>query len=212
MLREKFQSAYKELHSTETALLRIHHDLLQSLDKNECVFMVMLDLSAAFDTVHHQKLLDHLYTSFGIRGSALEWLKSYLTGRSQFVTIKGERSTERVKTCDVPQGSILGPNLYEDYTASPLGAIFRKHNILFHIYADDTQAYVPFNNQSEEIALLRLEQCLIEVRQWMAANWLKLNDNKTEFIVFGSAKNITHLKTDSITLGDSKISKSSNEV
>ena len=205
-LREKMQSAYREYHSTETALLRIHEDLLLSLDKKQCVFMTMLDLSAAFDTVNHQKLLDRLHTTYGIRGNAHKWIQSYLTGRRQFVTVKGEQSKEQDKTCDVPQGSILGPNLYEDYTAVPVGSILRKHNILFHIYADDTQVYLPFNLDEETDSLHRVELCLQEIKQWMAMNWLKLNDSKTEFIIFGSKKNLHTIQSQAVTIGGSQIS------
>ena len=125
-LREKFQSAYRGNHSTETALLRIHHDLLLALDSRMCV---MLDLSAAFDTVCHKTLLDRLSNRYGIRDDAHTWIASYLSGRKQFVTINGERSEEHTKHCDVPQGSVFGPSLYEDYTAAPLGEIFRKHKV-----------------------------------------------------------------------------------
>jgi len=124
------------------------------------------------------------------------------------VTIRGERSVEQKKTCDVPQGSILGPNLYEDYTAVPIGNIFRKHKISFHIYADDTQAYLPFNPEDEHDALHRLEICLQEVQQWMAVNWLKLNKSKTDFIIFGAKKNLSLLKTEAIMVGDSEIAPS----
>ena len=207
-LREKNQSAYRKFHSTETALLRIQHDLLLSLDNKQCVFMVMLDLSAAFDTVNHQKLLDRLFTTYGFRGNAHKWLTSYLTDRKQFVTIRGERSQEQLKTCDVPQGSIMGPNLYEDYSAGPIGAIFRKHNVPFHIYADDTQSYLAFGIDEEKISLDRLEACLTEIRQWMAANWLKLNDSKTEFIIFGSKNNLSQISTQKVTVGDEEIGMS----
>ena len=113
--------------------------------------------------------------------------------------------SERIKTCDVPQGSILGPNLYEDYTSVPLGDIFRKHGISFHIYADDTQAYLPFSTDDEEKALQQLEACLSEIRDWMAHNWLKLNDDKTEFIIFGAKDHVNSLQTSCITVGGDQI-------
>ena len=204
-LREKMQSAYRKFHSIETALLRIQHDLLLSLDQKQCVLMVMLDLSAAFDTVNHQKLLSRLDTTYGIRGRAHQWIKSYLTDRQQFVTIEGARSEKQPKTCDVPQGSVMGPNLYEDYSAKSLGAIFRKHDISFHIYADDTQAYLAFNTDDGEVSLHRLEACLCEIRHWMAANWLKLNDSKTEFIIFGSQNNLSKINIKTITVGGETI-------
>ena len=204
-LREKLQSAYREHHCTETALLKINHDLLMALDRKECVMMAMLDLSAAFDTVNHETLLNRLFTRYGIRGMAHNWLKSYLTDRRQFVTIAGERSQEHKKDCDVPQGSILGPNLYEDYTGPPVGDIFRKHNLLFHIYADDKQAYLPFHIHEEKAAMKKLIDCLMEVRQWMTSNSLKFNDSKTEFIMFGPKKDTEQLCSTSLTLGDTDV-------
>lgn len=207
-LREKFASAYRAFHSTETALLMIQHDLLLSLDKKQCVIMVMLDLSAAFDTVNHEQLLNRLHTTFGIRGNAHSWVKSYLTDRRQFVTIKGERSIEQIKTCDVPQGSILGPNLYEDYTTVPVGAIFRKHDIRFHIYADDKQAYHAFNPGELPTAIHKVQSCIDEIRQWMAMNWLKLNNDKTECIIFGSKKNLNGIDISSVRIGDADIAVS----
>jgi hypothetical protein len=209
-LREKNQSAYRECYSAETALLRIHHDLMLVLDRKECVLMVMLDLSAAFDTVCHETLLDRLATRYGIRGNAHAWVTSYLTDRKQFVMNKGERSIEQEKNCDVPQGSVLGPTLYEDYTAAPLGSIFRKHGITFHIYADDTQAYVPFCIANEQESVKKLEACLEEVKRWMATNWLMLNDSKTEFIIFGSKQNLSDVKTEFVSIGESIITPSAS--
>ena len=83
-LHERFQSAYKAHHSTETALLTITDDILLSLDRGDNVFLLLLDLSAAFDTVKHSLLLSRLENSFGITGTVLQWFHSYLTGRSQF--------------------------------------------------------------------------------------------------------------------------------
>ena len=137
-LYELFQSAYREFHSTETALLRVQNDLLLSVDEYGGVILVLLDLSAAFDTIDHDKLLNLLSSRFGVRGSALEWIKSYLTNRKQSVLIYGERSEELELIYGVPQGSVLGPILFTLYT-TPLGDICRKHNLVFHLYADDTQ-------------------------------------------------------------------------
>jgi hypothetical protein len=204
-LREIMQSAYRQFHSTETALLCVQNDLLCAIDQKQCIAMVLIDLSAAFDTVNHHILLQRLSERYGITGNAHAWLRSYLTGRKQFITIKGERSQVQDKHCDVPQGSVLGPNLYEDYTASSLGDIFRRHGVKFHIYADDTQIYLPFLPENEIVALAKLESCLIDVRQWMATNWLQLNDSKTEFIIFGSSKNLSCLKHRSIRIGECDI-------
>ena len=97
--------------------------------------------------------------------------------------IMSERSEEHVQNCDVPQ-DLLGPNLEEDYTATLIGSIFRKHSIEFHIYADDTEAYVPFEPADEDVCLWNLDRCIHEIKHWMATNWLKLNDSRTEFIIF----------------------------
>ena len=91
-LDEKLQSAYKKLHSTETALLRVHDDILRTVDRGCTVVLLLLDLSAAFDTVDHGLLLPRLNTRFGIKGKVLAWFKSYLTDRSQFVGINGSNS------------------------------------------------------------------------------------------------------------------------
>ena len=97
------------------------------------------------------------------------------------------------------------PNFYKDYTASSLSDIFRRHTVMFHIYADGTQIYLPFLPEDEDWALTRLEVCLTEVCQWMATNWLKLNDSKTEFIIFGSKRNLSYLINKSITIGECTI-------
>ena len=97
-LHEVFQSAYKSFHSTETSLLRVQNDILQSLDKKESLIFVLLDLSAAFDTIGHDILLFRPTERFGIGGNVLLWFKSYLSSRSQFVNINGTYpSTHNVK-------------------------------------------------------------------------------------------------------------------
>jgi hypothetical protein len=133
LLHEKMQSAYRKHHSTETALVRIQNDILRAIDNKQCVCLVLLDLSAAFDTVDHPTLITRLSDRFGVRNSALEWIKSYLHERKQFVNILGVKSAAHVLNCNVPQGSVLGPGMFGDYD-SPVAAIFCKYGIEYHLY------------------------------------------------------------------------------
>ena len=111
-----YQSGYKKGHTTETALARIHNDILRAIDDGECVILVLLDLSAAFDTLDHDILITRLKHRFGITGKALGWIQSYLSGRTQLVKIATERSSSRNLICGVPQGSVPVPS----YTPSTL--------------------------------------------------------------------------------------------
>ena len=111
-LIEEYQSAYRVGHSTESALLKVQNDALRTIDDNNCVILLMLDLSAAFDTVNHELLLRRLEDRFGVKGNALRWFKSYFSGRKQFVSIGKDRSLSRTLKFGLPQGSMLGPLLY----------------------------------------------------------------------------------------------------
>ena len=131
-LEEIFQSAYKVGHSTESALLRVHNDVLCALDDGRCVMLVLLDMSAAFDTVDHGILLTRLPQCIGVQGSAYTWFETYMSSCSLFVQIRDTSSSDRQLTCGFPQGCVLGPILYLVYT-SPLGAILRRHGVEFHM-------------------------------------------------------------------------------
>ena len=186
ILLEPYQSAYKKLHSTETALLKVQDDILLAIDNNKSVVLLLLDLSAAFDTVDHSLLLNRLCSRFGINGNALHWFKSYLQGRQQFVHIKGCDSSYSKLLYGVPQGSVLGPILYLLYT-SPLGGILRRHNMLFHFYADDSQIYFSFESATPvDCTSSKIEACIADVKNWMVSNKLKLNTDKTELLVISS--------------------------
>ena len=110
------------------------NDISRSIDDGGCVMLLLLEMSAAFDTVDHSILLSRyrLSTSFGINGKALAWFRSYLHNRSQFISIDSYRSTNRPLTCGVPQGSVLGPILYLMYV-SPVGYIMRRHGVSYHM-------------------------------------------------------------------------------
>ena len=174
-LDNSYQSAYKSRHSTETALLSIKNDIHLSLSPVEATALVLLDLSATFDTTDHSTLLSCLLDWFSVGGSALKWFSSYLMECFQSVRIGFTLSDLQKLLFGVPQGSVLGPLLFSLYT-SPLSTLIGKHKgIKFHFYADDSQLYVQ-------------NRCLHDVKEWMSASKLKLNPDKTEFILFGSKK------------------------
>lgn len=145
-------------------------------------FLLLLDLSAAFDTLDHGILISRLEECVGIEGTALAWFKSYLSERTFSVRIGEFVSSTASLMSGVPQGSILGPMLFALYLL-PLGHIFRKFGISFHIYADDTQIYLPLNRK-DTCTLAPLLQCLEEIKAWMAQNFLCFNENKTEVMFF----------------------------
>lgn len=203
-LIEPLQSAYKVNHSTETALIKVTNDILCALDKRQCVYLVLLDLSAAFDTIDHQVFNTQMKNQYGISGSVLKWMQSYLEERKQQVTISGTPSDEVNLEYGFPQGSCIGPFGFKLYT-KPLTEIAERHGISIHLYADDTQLYTAFDPDDSKQAMDRLESCIEEIRQWMGTHYLKLNDAKTEFMIFGSQLDISRVTEWTVTVGDTEI-------
>ena len=193
-ITETFQSGFKANHSTESALLKVQNDLLRTTDLGNCAILLLLDLSAAFDTVDHQILLHRLQYNTGINNTALAWFASYLSDRSFTVNIGNFSPPPASLSCGVPQGSILGPILFSIYML-PLGQIIHKYNISFHCYADDTQIYLPLepNNHSQ---LDNLKNCLTDIKSWMTHNFLQLNDSKSEILLFGPPDSISQIQSD----------------
>ena len=139
-LHMPLQSTCKQNHSTESALLKVKNDILLNMEVQKVTSSVLLDHSAAFDTVRHDTLLYCLKSRFGVDGKALEWFASYLADRTQRVTVNDGLSSAFPLRQGVPQGSCLGPLLFTVYT-SKLFDIVNKYLPSVHCYAGDTQLY-----------------------------------------------------------------------
>lgn len=182
-------SAYKPGHSVETALIRVTSDILKSLDNKQMVLLVLLDLSAAFDTVDHDLLLARMYHHFGMSDDVLKWFRSFLNARSQYVVIADSTSEQRNMDCGVPHGSVLGPVLFTMYTSS-LGHIAKRHGMNYHLYADDTHLHVAFKPGSSDLAdCQHIQDCMVEMQLWMDSNFLKLNNEKTDVVLMAQGIN-----------------------
>ena len=191
------QSGYRPLHSCETLLVRMTDDILKDMEQGCVVTLVLLDLSAAFDTIDHDILIKKLLEDFGIQGSALRWFEDYLRGRSFCVKVDGGFSEFLCLLFGVPQGSLLGPVLFILYIKQ-LQMIAAKYGLNIQLYADDSQLYISFHPQrSNEIDGIqtRINNCLVEIKKWMIDNYMKLNESKTELLVIGKQSVLRELQT-----------------
>ena len=177
---DPFQSAYRPIHSTETALVRIHEDMTQSTDSRRGVLLVLLDLSAAFDILDHIRLRD-----IGLSQTVFTWFKSYLAGRTNAIKIRESTSAPRFIHHGVPQGSVLGPTLFNMYIL-PIADISERHQNRYHIHAVDTQLYAECPPLNQADALRKIDECVRDIRRWLNCNHLLLNETKTEAIMFRS--------------------------
>ena len=176
------QYGFRSGRSCEHALLKAQSILLDSLSKKEISLLLLIDFSKAFDMVEHRILLKKL-EHYGIRGTALEWFKSYLSDREQFVTINGKDSTKKPLKFGVPQGSILGPLLFIIYI-NDLPQISKLAK--FIMYADD--ANIIITGKSIDEINEHFNQLSAALLSWVDTNGLKLNLKKTNFMVFSRQK------------------------
>ena len=198
-LFEKFQSGFRPGHSTETALVRVTNDLLMASDSGSPSLLILLDLTAAFDTVDHSILLHRLQHTIGLSDNVLNWFTSYLTNRTEYVALGKAKSHTHKVICGVPQGSVLGPTLFTLYLL-PLGKVISKHGIPYHCYADDTQLYLrTAPTSTAPLPTSTLTSCLEEIETWMKHNFLQLNSSKTEAILVGTPHQLRSSTITSIT-------------
>ena len=167
---------------------------------------MLVDLSAAFDTIDRELMLNRL-SNIGVEGTALKWFSSYLQDRLQSVSISGSTSKSMPPRFGVPQGSVLGPFLFTQYTVA-IGMICRRHGVGYKLYAYDTQVYITFKEDSiidQQTALARTQACIEEICIWMILHKLMMNDSKTEFVIVVSSDSVDKVSIDTITIGDSSV-------
>ena len=140
-LYNTMQSGYRANHSCETLLVTMMDDIRLEIEEGRIAVVVLLDLSAAFDTIDHDILLKKLCSDFGITGNVLHWFRSYLKGRSFCVKIGSALSSFLELLFGVPQGSLLGPILFILYIKY-LQEIAERHGLCIKFYADDSQLYI----------------------------------------------------------------------
>ena len=178
----KLQSAYRRFHSADTAMVRVLNDILLTIDSRQEAVLVLLDMSSAFDTIDHSLLLQRLGDRYGVGRTALSWFESYLTYRTQSVTVGNATSAPKTLIYGVPQGSVLGPLLFALYFA-PLEDIIKAHGLDVMVYADDVQLYIsisPINGQS--LSSSKIEACVKDILIWCTKNMLSCNPSKTKIL------------------------------
>ena len=209
-LHVPFQSGYKSKHSCETLLLKLTNEVFNNMDTKSCSILLLLDLSAAFDTVDHVHLLSILFHEIGLRGKVFDWFTSYLIGRRQAVNIKGCKSEYKELSYGVPQGSVLGPVLFNIYVRNFI-SILKEAGFIVHGYADDHQIVKAFVVEFQYEAIRRsVPRCLDIIGVWMKTSFLKLNSAKSQIIIFAPANIANQIHINNVKLrhgANIKISK-----
>ena len=182
-LHEPSQFAYKEHHNTETLMLNVTDEALRGFDNNMATIVIFLDLSAAFDTIDIDRILEILQTEIGVDGVALQWFKSFLTGRTQRVKISGVYSESCEVPFGAPQGSVLGPKLFNiNVRSQPV--VFKKCCFNSSSFADDSNGRRSFALTFQfEIIKNQVPNCMQKIIQWSHEQFMKINPDKTEILL-----------------------------
>ena len=186
------QSGNKQWHSTETALIKLTDVILKAMNNKQLTAVVLLDMSKAFDSLDHGILISKL-EDVGTSDSALKWFKSYLTNRCQSVRINCTLSDTLEVTNGVPQGSILGPLLFNIYI-NDLPSV--PQHCPADCYVDDTKLYTYFSVRDYDLAMDLINDDLTRIQNWCFQNLLLLNPDKTKLMVYGTRQMLTRLPND----------------
>ena len=182
-LHEPSEYGYKKFHNTEIMMIEVFDDVLRGFDNNQATIIIFLDLSAAFDTIDPDKLLEILREELGIDGIALKWFHSFLTGRTQRVKIHNEYSDSVEIPCGTPQGSVLGPPLFNiNVRSQPM--VFKHCKYNSSSFADDSNGRKTFA-LSFQFQVLRYDvgSCMRKIVEWSHAHFMKINPDKTELLL-----------------------------
>ena len=206
-----YQLAYRRNYSCETALIKITNNCLWDMKNQMVTAMIAIDLSAAFDTVDHEILLDVLNKKIGVHNIALKWFNDYLSYRSCKVSLHGVHSKEHKLPFLVTQGSVAGPVLYNAYASTLQNVV--QSPIKLYGFADDhtiRDNFMPDNIiDSETYVIATIESCITSIKHWMDRNRLKMNSAKTDFILIGSRQQLVKCKTTSILANGKMVQRSS---
>ena len=206
-----FQSAYRENYSTETSLIRMCNDILWSMEKQQITMMVTLDLSAAFDTVDHNTLINILRDHYQVTGKALQWFETYLWACQFKVCIGNEYSMPWQLPFGVPQGSCSGANIFMCYSTLIDKSV--SADITISGFTDDhslRKSFPASDLWKQNSTQRKVEHTLPVIKSWMDTMRLRLNTNKMEYITFGSKAQLWKIPKQPLTTGNHTIQMSSD--
>ena len=185
-----YQFGFRINHAPELALLCLAYKISDALESGEYVLGLFLDFSKAFDTVNHEILFAKL-EFLGIRGVCLQWFRSYLSEREQYVVYNDTSSSKQRITCGVPQGSILGPLLFLLY----INDLANASDVIFSLlFADDSNMFISGKNPNDLV--IRMNTEIVKVVDWLKINKLSLNLKKTHFIIFRKSRQKLNLENE----------------
>ena len=176
------QRRNKKAHSTETLNIQLTNSVLEAMDKKQITALVLLDLSKAFDSINHARLL-HKLSNVGASPSTVNWFKSYLSSRYQYMRIGSTHSDTLPITHGVPQGAILSPLPFCIYLN---GLPLASSSSNLESYVDDSKLFLSFPLIELDAAIDKLEQDLLSVAQWCCENHLLINPDETKILFLGT--------------------------